>query len=39
MFQKNQRQIYKEMNQEGDRCDDVQPDAEDLKKICGDIWS
>ena len=24
MFQNNQRQFYKEMNQEGERCDDNQ---------------
>ena len=26
MFQNNQRQFYRELNQEGERCDD-QPDA------------
>ena len=27
------------MNQEGETCDDDQPDAEELKKFWGDIWS
>ena len=39
MFQNNQRQFYRELNQEGERCDDDQPDAEGLKKFWGDIWS
>ena len=39
MFQNNQRQFYKELNQEGKRCDDDQPDAEEPKKFWGDIWS
>ena len=29
MFQNNQMQFYRELNQEGERCDDDQPDAED----------
>ena len=39
MFQNNQRQFYWELNQEGERCDDNQPDAEESKKYWGDIWS
>ena len=39
MFQNDQRQIYREFNQEGERCDDDQPDAEELKKFWGDMWS
>ena len=27
------------MNQDGERCDDDQPDAKELKKFWGDIWS
>ena len=27
------------MNQEGERCNDDQPDAEKSKKFWGDIWS
>ena len=38
IFQNNQRQFYRELNQEGERCDDNQPDAES-KKLWGDIWS
>ena len=39
MFQNNQRHFYRELNQEGERCADDQPDAEELKKFWGDIWS
>ena len=39
MFQKNKRQFYGELNQEGKRCDDDQPDAEESKKFLGNIWS
>ena len=39
MFQNNQRQSYREVNQEGERCDDDQPDAEESEKFWGDIWS
>ena len=39
MFQKNQRQFYRELNRDGERCDDDQPDAEESKKFWGDIWS
>ena len=39
MFQNNQRQFYRELNREGERCDDDQPDAEELKKFWGDIGS
>ena len=39
MFQNNQRQFYRELNQEGERCDDDQPDAEELETFWGDIWS
>ena len=38
MSQNNQRPFYRELNQEGERCDDDQPDAEELK-IWGNIWS
>ena len=37
MFQNNQRQLYRELNDEGERCDDYQPDAEELKKFSEDI--
>ena len=40
MFQNIQRQFYRELNQEGERCDDDdQPDADESKKFWGDIWS
>ena len=39
MFENNQRQFYRELNQEGERCDDDQPDTEESKKFWGDIWS
>ena len=38
MFKNNQRQFYRELNQEGERCDDDQPNAEE-SKCWGDIWS
>ena len=39
MFQNNQRQFHRELNQEGERLDDEQPDAEESKKFWGAIWS
>ena len=39
MLQNNQRQFYRALNQEGVRCDNYQPDAEESKKFCGEIWS
>ena len=39
MFQNNQRQFSRELNQEEKRCDDDQPDAEESEKFWGDIWS
>ena len=33
MLQDNQRDFYKELNQEGERCDDDQPDDEESKKL------
>ena len=39
MFQNNQRQFYRELNQEGERCDDDQLDAEESKRFWGPIWS
>ena len=38
MFQNNQRQFYSEFSEEGERCDDDQPDAEESKKFLGNIW-
>ena len=31
--------IYRELYQEGERCDYDQPDAEESKKFWGDTWS
>ena len=39
MFQNNQMQFYREVNREGERWDDDEPDAEESKKFWGDIWS
>ena len=39
MFQNNQMQVYRERNQEGERCDDDQPDAKEWKKFWEDIKS
>ena len=39
MFQNYVRQFYRELNQEGERYNDDQPDAEESKKYWGDIWS
>ena len=39
MLQNNQRQFYRELNQEVERCDDDPPDTEQSKKVWGDIWS
>ena len=33
MFQNNQRQFYRELNQEGERCDHDQPGAEESKSL------
>ena len=33
MFQNNTRQFYRELNQEGERCNDDQPDAEASQRL------
>ena len=33
IFQNNQRPFYRELNQEGETCDDDQPDAEKSNKF------
>ena len=33
IFQNNQRQFYRELNQKGERCDHDQPDAEESKSF------
>ena len=35
----NQRQLYRELDQEEERCDDDQPVAEESKQFWGNIWS
>ena len=39
MFQNNQRQFYRELNQEGERCDNDQAHAEESKKFWENMWS
>ena len=37
MFRNNQRQFYRILNQEGERCDDDQPNAKE-STFSGNIW-
>ena len=39
LFEKNQKQFYRELDQEEERCDDDQPVAEESKQFWGNIWS
>ena len=39
LFENNQRQFYRELDQEEERCDDDQPLAEESKQFWGNIWS
>ena len=39
LFENNQRQFYKELDQEKESCDDDQPVAEESKQFWGNIWS
>ena len=39
LFENNQRQFYRELDQEKERCDDDQPVAEGSKQFWGNIWS
>ena len=39
LFENNQTQFYRELDQEGKRCDDDQPVAEESKKFWRNIWS
>ena len=39
LFKNNQRQFYRELDQEEERCDDDQPVAEESKQFSGNIWS
>lgn len=38
MFNNNQRQFHRELDQEWERCKDQKPDAEEKKKFSGCIW-
>ena len=38
-FENNQRQFYRELDQEEERCDDDQPVAEESKQFWRNIWS
>ena len=39
IFENNQRQFYRESDQEEERCDDDQPVAEESRQFWGNIWS
>ena len=39
LFENNQRQFYRELDQEEETCDDGQPVAEESKQFLGNIWS
>ena len=39
LFENNQRQFYRELDQEEERCDDDQTVAEESKQFWGNIWS
>ena len=39
LFENNQRQFYRELDQEGERCDDDQPVAEESKQFWVNIWN
>ena len=39
LLENNQRQFYRELDQEEERCDDDQPVAEESKWFWGNIWS
>ena len=39
LFENNQRQFYRQLDQEDENCDDDQAVAEELKQFWGNIWS
>ena len=39
LFENNQRQFYRKLDQDEESCDDDQPVAEESKQIWGKIWS
>ena len=38
LFENNLRQFYEELDEEGERCDDNQPVAKELKQFWGNTW-
>ena len=38
LFENNLRQFYGELDEEGERCDDNQPVAKELKQFWGNTW-
>ena len=39
LFENNQRQFYRELDQEEERCHNDQPVAEEFEQFWGNIWS
>ena len=39
LFENNQRQFYRELDEEEERCDDDQPVTEESRQFWGNIWS
>ena len=39
LFENNQRQFYRQLDQEEERCDNHQPVAKESKQFLGNIWS
>ena len=39
LFEHNQRQFYRELDQKEETCDDDQPVAEESKQFWGNTWS
>ena len=39
LFEKNQRQFYRDLDQEEERCDDDQPVAKESRQFWGNVWS
>ena len=39
LFENNQQELYRELDQEEERCDDDQPLEEESKQFWGNIWS
>ena len=39
LFENNQRQFYRELDQEEERCGDDRPVPEESKQFWGNIWS